>query len=161
MTFANQLESMTLHAAGESDLGTVRQLLEVVGLPTESIKSGTTSFYVAEENGAVVGIAGFEFYGSDALLRSVAVPPALQRKGIGDRIVDLMVSIAGQRGIKRIVLLTETAEKFFVQKGFRVVDRSLIGNEPLKKSSEFTYACPTSAVCMVLDFESVDRMSPT
>lgn len=137
--------------ADDSERRKIRELLETVELPAESVESGTTTFYIAEENGSVAGIAGFEFYGKDALLRSVAVRPKLQKKGIGGRIVDSMISVARDRHMSRMVLLTETAQKFFERKGFTVIDRATIDNDALKQSSEFTVACPKSAVCMVFN----------
>jgi amino-acid N-acetyltransferase len=140
--------------ANGSDKKTVRVFLQEVKLPTESVDTGVTTFYVGTEKGDVVGIAGFEFYGDDALLRSVAVRPKLQSRGIGSRTVDHMLSVAKQRNMRRVVLLTETAQKFFERKGFKVVDRSSIMNGAMLKSSEFTVACPKSAVCMVLELDA-------
>ena len=142
--------------ATEPDRMIVRQLLAMVNLPADSVETGTTTFYVASRNGNVVGIAGFEFYGMDVLLRSVAVHPQHQNRGIGERIADFMISTARDRHFSRVVLLTETAEKFFARKGFRIVDRSSIINDALRQSAEFTVVCPISAVCMVLDLESKD-----
>jgi amino-acid N-acetyltransferase len=148
------LGSLTVRKAVGSDKSAIRQLLEMVRLPTESLDEGTTTFYVAEKDGTFIGVAGFEFYGNDALLRSVAVLPEFQGKRIGDRIVDLMISTARQLRLKRIVLLTETAEAFFAKKRFRVVDRTSIDNERMQQSSEFTFACPSTAICMVLELVS-------
>lgn len=146
-------DRLKLRNAVGSDTIQIRQLLEKVKLPTESLDDGATTFYVAEENGTLAGIAGFEFYGDDALLRSVVVPPELQNRGIGDRIVNSMKSIAQERNLKRIILLTETAERFFRKKGFKVIDRSSINNDPMSQSSEFSFACPSTAVCMVLQLK--------
>jgi len=63
-------------------------------------------------------VAGFEYYGEDALLRSVAVPTSLQKKQIGFTISRLDAITGKAKGIKRIVLLTETASMFFAKKGF-------------------------------------------
>jgi amino-acid N-acetyltransferase len=131
----------------------IRSLLEESELPTESVGKNTTEFFVAESAGRIVGIAGFEFYGSDALLRSVAIPADLQNKGIGSGMVDWMLAQAKTRGTRRIVLLTDTAQKFFERKGFEVTDRSAIRNEAMTSSSEFTDACPVSAVCMILHLQ--------
>jgi amino-acid N-acetyltransferase len=147
---AATIKNAQLRKAGDADRDTIRKLLETVNLPTESVDSGATMFYIADENRSVIGIAGFEFYGDDALLRSVAVHPTLQSRGIGSRIVDHMLSVARQRKIRRVVLLTETAQKFFERKGFKVASRSSITNGPMQQSTEFTVACPKSAVCMVL-----------
>ncbi|HEY6952172.1 MAG TPA: arsenic resistance N-acetyltransferase ArsN2 [Bacteroidota bacterium] len=159
MRTSDVTKQMILRKAEDSDKTAIRTLLESVALPTESIGNGTTTFYLAEEKGNLLGIAGFEFYGDDALLRSVAVPPQIQNKGIGDGIVDSMIVLARERNIKRIVLLTETAEGFFRKKGFKTVDRSSIGNESMNRSSEFTTACPTSAVCMIMELIATQAVS--
>jgi len=140
---------MTFREATGADGPSVRSLLESSKLPTESLGTGGTSFFVAEEHGELAGIAGFEYYGRDALLRSVAVPSALREKGIGSQLVDFMLETARSRNVQRVVLLTETAEPFFSRKGFAAVPRAQIDNPALASSSEFTHACPTSAVCMV------------
>ena len=144
------LTNTKIRKAIESDNVTIRRLLETVKLPTESVEGGTATFFIAELDGSVAGIAGFEFYGRDALLRSVAVPPQLQKKGIGEKVVDSMIAIARKQHFTRIILLTETAEQLFKRKGFTVVDRAGIHNEALQRSTEFTTACPKSAVCMEL-----------
>lgn len=133
-----------------SETDAIRSLLEKSELPTESLGRNTTEFFVAESASRIVGVAGFEFYGRDALLRSVAISADLQNKGIGSRMVDWMLAQAKTRGTKRIVLLTDTAQKFFERKGFEVTNRSAIHNEAMTSSSEFTDACPVSAVCMTL-----------
>ena len=139
--------------AGPEDRENIRALLAETKLPAENIDNDVTTFYVSEDNSGLVGIAGFEFYYGDALLRSVAIRPGLQRQGIGSAIVDRMLDEARRKEIRRVILLTETAKDFFLRKGFNVVDRSEIKNEDLRNSSEFTYACPASAVCMVMDMK--------
>ncbi|HUI29890.1 MAG TPA: arsenic resistance N-acetyltransferase ArsN2 [Candidatus Acidoferrales bacterium] len=130
------------------DKEVIRSFLQTTKLPAESLDKDTTTFYMAEESNRIAGIAGFEFYGSDALLRSVAVQPGIQRRGLGSQIVDFMLDEARKRKVQNVALLTETAKDFFLKKGFEVVDRSTIDNESMKKSSEFAYACPEMAVCM-------------
>ena len=137
--------------AKPTETDAIRSLLEKSELPTESLGTNTTEFFVAESSNKLLGIAGFEFYGDDALLRSVAIQPELQSNGIGSQLVDWMIFLAQERGVRKIVLLTETAQKFFERKGFTVVDRSSIVNQAMKDSSEFTGACPISAVSMKLD----------
>lgn len=129
---------------GELILSTLRE----TRLPAADLDSDVAKFFVAEVCGEAVGIAGFEFYGDDALLRSVAVRTGAQRRGLGSEIVDLMLAEARKRSARSVVLLTETAKEFFLKKGFSVVDRSAVDNVAMKNSSEFTHACPTSAVCM-------------
>jgi amino-acid N-acetyltransferase len=143
--------TLSYRQATEQDAPALRLLLESQKLPTETVGTMITDFYLAMEHEAIVGMAGFEYYGEDALLRSVAVPTSCQRKQIGSQLVDWMISQAKQKGLKRIVLLTETASKFFARKGFTIIDRSSIKNEALKKSSQFCGGCCSSAACMKLD----------
>jgi ubiquinone/menaquinone biosynthesis C-methylase UbiE/N-acetylglutamate synthase-like GNAT family acetyltransferase len=137
--------------ATEEDSAAIRSLLESQKLPTETVGTTKTDFYLAVENNAIVGVAGFEYYGEEVLLRSVAVPASLQKKHRGSELVDWMIALAKQKGLKRIVLLTETASKFFAKKGFIMVERSFIVNETMKQSSQFSGGCCSSAVCMELD----------
>jgi amino-acid N-acetyltransferase len=137
--------------AAEKDTAAIRSLLESQRLPVDTVGTTLTEFYLALENEVIAGVAGFEYYGKDALLRSVAVPASLQKKQIGSHLVDWMLSLAKQKGVKRIVLLTETASQFFARKGFITVDRSSIENETMKKSPQFCGGCCSSASCMKHD----------
>ena len=143
--------NLSYRTATESDAPAIHALLESQKLPTDTVGTLITEFYLAIELDAIVGVAGFEYYGEDALLRSVAVPTSYQRKQIGSQLVDWMILLARQKSVKRIVLLTETASKFFARKGFSVVDRSSIKNEAMKKSAQFCGGCCSSAACMKLD----------
>jgi N-acetylglutamate synthase-like GNAT family acetyltransferase len=149
--YAEKSLDLTYRRATEKDTAAIRSLLESQKLPTETVGTTTTDFYLAVENDSIVGVAGFEYYGEDVLLRSVAVPASLQKKRIGSRLMDWMIALAKQRSIKRIVLLTETASKFFAKKGFAVIDRSSITNAAMKQSSQFGGGCCSSAACMKLD----------
>lgn len=143
--------NISYRQARENDSAVIRLLLESQKLPTETVGTAITDFYLAMEDETIVGFAGFEYYNEDALLRSVAVPTSLQKKHIGSRFMDWMLTLAKQKGIKRTVLLTETASMFFGKKGFIAVDRSSINNESLKKSSQFCGGCCSSAACMMLE----------
>ena len=137
----------------EIDEQQIRALLEEAQLHTESLGGTITEFFLAEQNGVIVGVAGFEYYGDDALLRSVAIQSNQRNKGTGSALVDWMLSRAKERDIKRVVLLTNTARKFFEKKGFVVVDRSLIANEAMKKCSEFAYLCSASSTTMMMNLK--------
>jgi amino-acid N-acetyltransferase len=67
--------------------------------------------------------------------------------------IDWMISLAKKKNVQRIVLLTETASKFFAKKGFVTVDRSVITNAAMKKSPQFGGCCCGSATCMVLELQ--------
>jgi amino-acid N-acetyltransferase len=141
----------TYRKATATDEPPIRTLLEEARLHTESLGGTISEFYIAEQAGIIIGVAGFEYYGDDALLRSVAVQSSQRNKGTGSAMIDWMISRAKEHQIKRIVLLTDTARKFFEKKGFAVVPRSLIDNEAMKRCSEFAYLCAASTTTMMLD----------
>ena len=143
--------NLTFRKATDEDNDVIRFILQSRRLPTESIGTGVTDFHLALDGAVVVGIAGFEYYGDDVLLRSVAVPSDVQKTGIGSKLVDRMIALAKEQGKKRIVLLTESASGFFAQKGFTTVERSSIANAAMKRSTQFGGCCCGSAACMALD----------
>jgi amino-acid N-acetyltransferase len=142
--------NLLFRQAGTSDRETIRGLLSAAGLHTESIDGGPTHFVLASTGGRIAGVAGLEFYGPDALLRSVVISADLRNQGIGAILVDGMIARARERGIRRLFLLTNTAEKFFRRRGFVVTDRSATGNAALEGSTEFSSLSCSTAVCMML-----------
>jgi N-acetylglutamate synthase-like GNAT family acetyltransferase len=149
--YAEKPLTVTFRKADEKDTSTIRSILEEQKLPTETVGTNRTDFYLAVNNETVVGVAGYEYYGDEALLRSVAVPASLQKNNIGSQLVNWMVRLAKQKGMKRIVLLTETASPFFKKLGFEKIDRSSIGNEAMNKYSQLSGGCCSSATCMRLE----------
>ncbi len=142
------MERIVFRESISSDTSTIQQLLEAAKLPTENISKNITKFFVALSDNTIIGVGGLEFYENDALLRSVAVAPQLQKNGIGSQLVDYIIHIAKNQNIKTLYLLTETAQHFFEKKGFSVIVREKITNTALQQSTEFTTACPTSAIAM-------------
>jgi N-acetylglutamate synthase-like GNAT family acetyltransferase len=130
----------------ERDLA--EQLLISAKLPTDILTSGLGELWIAR-SGEATGVGGFEFYGEDALLRSVAVDETHRGTGLGGRLTEALLVIAMERGVRRVWLLTETAEKFFQRKGFARVERSAITNADLLSSPEFTHVCASTAACMM------------
>lgn len=137
-----------LTPAADAEWELARRLLEAAELPTDILTSGRGMLWLARE-GAATAVGGFEFYGEDALLRSVAVDADHRRMGVGSQVTDALLAIAAQRGVRRVWLLTETAERFFAGKGFTRMERSAIQNAALLHSPEFTHVCATTAVCMM------------
>jgi amino-acid N-acetyltransferase len=147
--------NLVIREARSEEKDAIRTLLEKSGLPTETVSGGQTRFYAGWVDDWIAGVAGLEFYGSDWLLRSVAVVPELRGTGLGIRLVEFMIAQAKVQGVSRLFLLTETAEGFFRKAGFKRIDRSTITNPALTQSSEFATVCPASAVCMELDVTSL------
>lgn len=138
--------------AGPGDLAAARTLLERAGLPASGIDAIQDTLLVARSGNRVVGSAALELYQPAALLRSVAVDPALRGTGLGVRLTEAALALAVERGVTSVYLLTETAGEFFPKFGFRTVTRDEV-SPAVKESEEFSSLCPESALVMVLDLQ--------
>jgi amino-acid N-acetyltransferase len=141
---------LSVRASRRGDLKRVLGLLRSVGLPSAGVRSSFDNFLVAEEGGHLVGCAGLELFGDSAMLRSVAVHPPLQRRGIGSRLVVAAIATAKSRGVDRIFLLTQGQAGFFKRLGFREVNRGDF-DQAVRKSVLYTRSCPLSATGMRLE----------
>ena len=140
-----------LRPAIREDLAWILGLLERSRLPTAGVADHISGFLVAEIPAGPAGCGALERYGSDALLRSVAVMEAHRGRGIGRQIVEALVSRAAAGGIRTLTLLTTSAEGYFTRLGFRAVDRSQVPRS-IERSTELQGACPVSAAVLRLDF---------
>lgn len=141
-----------LRSAAPSDLGAVVRLLDESDLPTAGVEASFSRFLVAEAGGRLVGVAGLEVHGDDGVMRSVAVDPSLRGRGLGAQLTDQVIGAARGAGLRRLYLLTTTAEDYFPRHGFRRIGRGEVSPD-VRQSVEFREACPASAVAMVLDLE--------
>jgi amino-acid N-acetyltransferase len=133
--------------ARPGDLPEVLALLRKVDLPSAGLAETLPDFFVAEQDGRLVGVAGLEIYRSSALLRSVVVEEEWRGSGVGGRLIDLALEKARARGLDDVFLLTTTAEHYFPRFGFTCVSREAVSQE-VQTSVEFQGACPASAVVM-------------
>src|SRR3569833_1368047 len=125
----------------------VLTLLKAEKLLTEDLPETLENFVIAMENDEVVGAAGLELYDDCGLLRSVVVRADQRNKGIANELVKAIETLAVEKGSKSLFLLTETVPGYFQQKGFSRLTREQ-APESLHASSEFSYACPQSAIVM-------------
>jgi amino-acid N-acetyltransferase len=102
---------------------------------------------VAESGADVVGVAGLEVCGGDALLRSVAVADEWRSRGLGRALVARVISDAEARGLHALYLLTTTADRYFPSFGFHRIARDEVP-APIRATKEFRDACPESATVM-------------
>jgi amino-acid N-acetyltransferase len=125
----------------------VRELLRAAGLPLDGVDADRVAMVVAKSGGEVVGSAAVELYTDGALLRSVVVDPRAQGHGLGHRLTEAALEIAGSRGVRTAFLLTTTAEGFFPKLGFEPISRAEVPAS-VQASVEFQSACPASATVM-------------
>jgi len=137
----------TIDRAQPDDLADLLRLLEQNHLPTDGLRDHLTTALVARENGEIVGSAALEVYADGVLLRSVAVAPSLQRRGLGHRLTAAAIRLAEDLHARTVYLLTTTAEGFFPKFGFVRIQRTDVP-ESVQASIEFRSACPSSAVVM-------------
>ena len=139
-----------VRAAAAADLNAVEGLLREASLPVEGVADQFEDGYaVVVEDGAVVGAAGLEVYGAYGLLRSVVVSPAARGRGIAAALVTERLGWARERGLRAVYLLTTTAEAYFAARGFSAIDRAQVP-AGVRRSSEFSEICPSTAVAMEL-----------
>jgi amino-acid N-acetyltransferase len=117
------------------------------GLPLDGLREHLATTIVAREAGDIVGTAALELYADGALLRSVAVAPNRQGKGLGHAITEAAIHLAQDRGVQAVYLLTTTAERFFPKFGFERIARADVP-AGVQTSVEFRSACPSSATVM-------------
>jgi amino-acid N-acetyltransferase len=122
-------------------------MLEAEKLPVSDLPADLDNFLVALENNEVIGVAGLETYRNYGLLRSLAVKPTFRSQGVAGKLLKEIESTAVNKGITAVYLLTETAADYFDRKNYCRISRADIPTD-VQESSEFSYACPQSAIVM-------------
>jgi len=126
-----------------------RSLLKSSNLPADDLDYRKDLLVGYYESDAMVGTGGLEIYGPYALLRSLSVKMGIRGKSVGSTIYQFLLDEAKRKKLKAIYILTETAHGFFRKKGFQEVKREDVPEE-VKKSSEFSSVCATTAAVMML-----------
>ena len=140
-------DEIQIERALPGDLDAVLALLARHGLPPDGLCDHVATMLVARRGGRVVGSAALEMYREGALLRSVAVDPGWQARGIGARLTDAAIALGESLHAPAIYLLTTTADEYFPRHGFTRVDRDAVP-DTVRASVEFTSACPSTATVM-------------
>jgi amino-acid N-acetyltransferase len=131
-----------------ADLPAALRLLQASGLPTADLTSTEAlRLWVLEIRDSVEGVIALQRFGEDALLRSLAVAPEHRQRGYGRELVARLETNARADGVRTLVLLTETAHRFFQSLGYETVERQ-VASEEMRQCAEFRALCPASAMCM-------------
>lgn len=142
---------VTFRPATTADLPAVRSLLERCGLPTRDLqREHLEHFFVCHAGDRLAGVVGIDTVGELGLLRSLAVDSQLRGRRIAHGLWMRSHDDALRRGVRRLYLLTTTAEQLFTRWGFCRVARELVPHS-VQATEEFASLCPSSAVAMALD----------
>jgi len=143
-------QALTATRLSGADLDSLADALKAEGLPYDDLREDDRAFFrLRETDGGDLGYVGIEGHGADALLRSVVVPGAHNR-GRGSLLVSWMAGHARETGVKRLYLLTTTAEGFFRKQGFRPESRES-APRAIRETREFASLCPATAAFMIKD----------
>lgn len=141
---------MNIEPASLLQVTEIKNLLSSQHLPAKDISPQLEHFFIVRENDSVIAVGGLELYDQYALLRSMATHPAHRKKGIAGNLVNHLLQYARGLNIHSVFLLTETAEQFFLGKGFQKIDRNA-APAAIQQSSEYCSVCPASAALMKLE----------
>lgn len=139
--------SLSIKKAEPADMPAVMELLRTSDLTTAGLVEDAATILLVGDGAAVVGCAAVEVDGHAGLLRSLAVAAAARGNGLGRRLVSLAEAEARNLGVRRLYLLTTTAEGFFDKLGYRVMDRAQVP-DVVRLSAEFSACSAADAVAM-------------
>ncbi len=140
---------VTVRQATPEDRPLAEELLRSNDLPLDGLDDHWEGFLVAGTEGEIMGLIGLERYGEVGLLRSLVVADEHRGRGYGTALVQFLLERCRREDMRRIYLLTTTAEDYFPRFGFREVPRDSV-DPAVKVSAEFRGACPDTAVVMRL-----------
>jgi GNAT superfamily N-acetyltransferase len=83
--------------------------------------AGGVVFWVAEQQGRLLGVMGIQDKGAVALVRHAYVAPNIQRKGVGTRLLRHVQSLAGKPILIGTWADASWAIEFYRRNGFSVV----------------------------------------
>jgi amino-acid N-acetyltransferase len=142
-----------IRRAGTADVPGITKLLEENGLPSDDLRiaGADAEFFVdadplVGDTAGISGVAGVEYYGRTALVRSVAVAASSRSRGIGRQLVDAAIDAARRRGCADAVLLTESAGAWFARLGFEKIGRESLRPEVLTAGQVSGARCASAAV---------------
>lgn len=107
------------------------------------LRAHLTSFFVLDDGVGIAGCVALEPYGPDlAEIRSLAVRPGAQGRGLGRRLVRFAVAMARRRKIARVFAVTDSPE-FFLRQGFALSARRAVP----EKIARDCNTCPKNRRC--------------
>ena len=126
----------------KSTAPTLRATLED---PVDDMTEDGRIFYSFSDGGRTVTFGGFEFYGPDALLRSLVVMPEARGNGVGGVVTETLLGKAFDADARRAWLLTTSAASFFEAAGLSPFGQNSAPTAILS-TRQAASLCPATAV---------------
>ena len=144
-----------IDAGSAVDLPALRSLMMAAELPVDKLEPVLPDGLLVARAGDRLGGAGaLQPAGEDGLLRSLVVDPDWRGRGLGVALLVALETLARDRAVRNLYLLTETAGAFFPRHGYVAADRAGVP-PPVAATAEFHSVCPGSAVCLTKTLRSV------
>lgn len=139
----------SIGAAATVDLPEIFALLQRAGLPVEDLSAEDAAAFVVarSDDGALLGAVALQVFGVDGLLRSLVIDERMRNCGLGTMLTEAAEARAKGAGVRAVYLLTTTADKFFVARGY---DHAMRDSAPasIVMTKEFSDLCPSTAAFM-------------
>lgn len=133
--------------ANDNQRQPVIDLLLEENLPVSDLPQSLMNFFVATDNGQLIGAIGLEFFGRYGLLRSMVVKKEYRNQKVASHLLSELEEFGRTCGLTCMYLLTETAGRYFENKNYKIIARGEVPAE-VQASSEFSHVCPVSAIVM-------------
>jgi len=115
-----------LEQCGPADVEALTAFLSTVDLTLSGLDAPSVRLWLErDDSGAIVGTTGYEINGDGhhALIRSVAVGPALRSRGCGSALASFALERAIEEGASRAWLFSRRSGPFWRGLGFEPADR--------------------------------------
>ena len=128
--------SLIVRPARTGDIKSIRSIIDAYVLGRRLLSKETVTLYesvqefiIAEYEGAIVGCGALHVLWEDlAEVRTVAVLESMRGKGVGNAIIENIVTRARFIGVERIFCLTFETD-FFARNGFKVIEGTPVDPE--------------------------------
>ncbi len=110
-----------IRKATQADLKDIKTILSFYYLDTENVEKNLPEFIVAQTSNKIIGCACLDL-GDVVELRSIAILPSYRNKGVGSKLVDVILKRA--QDLTDIVYLRTASPVFFEKKGFTKLQNS-------------------------------------
>ncbi|WP_317232626.1 GNAT family N-acetyltransferase [Clavibacter capsici] len=120
---------MTVLSAVHDDVPALRAFLEAADLTVSGLDDPAVRLWIRRDaDGRITGSTGFELSGDGrhALIRSVAVDPALRSAGLGSALARHALAEAAAAGAERAWLFSRRSGPFWRGLGFAEADRDAL-----------------------------------